>query len=154
MRFIFMLFVVTAVFGQGPLYAAAVKVPPEVKTQVYKSYCIVVAQYLGYVMVGDKVTYHQPPIARYKLLNILKGFDADKELKVIYLLDDSTTHIAPPEWVFKPEMMPGTGSRWILFLTRKDPFGHLYTTYHGPRGRWPASANAIDEVHRALREQQ
>jgi len=115
-------------------YNANAKVlPPPTLEGALNSPCIVIATYQGYTRNGDKKDYYVKTIANYNIENILKGDFPYRSIDVNYSFDNHSMCIAPEDWQFNENLMPKSGSKWILFLegspdnlrTHRGDFGRM-----------------------------
>ncbi|MBF0484899.1 MAG: hypothetical protein HQL16_00130 [Candidatus Omnitrophica bacterium] len=118
------------------------------KEQAFKSQLIAIVEYSGYQLLG-KIDYFSGPVARYKIIRILKGANVSKALDVRYDFTDGSACLPEVGWKFSEDLMPKKGSRWILFLNEDSPMKY-WATYRGPFGRWSADFKNTLEVENAL----
>ncbi len=132
--------------GLLPLFAKPMLAPT--KDQALNVPFIAIAEYIGYKSEG-KVGYFNGPIARYRIIRLLKGDNLPEVLDLRYDFTDGSACLAEAGWKFTEDLMPKKSSRWILFL-EKDAQMKYWTTYRGTFGRWDASSGNIQEVESAL----
>ena len=123
--------------------------PAPTEEEAYRSEFIVIAEYLGYRAQGE-IGYFRPPLARYRVIRVLKGTGLPGILRVHHAFQDGSADLAPAGWRFSEGMMPEQGSRWILFLERSEGPG-IFTTYRGDFGRREATEGNVERVEAALR---
>lgn len=107
---------------------------PTLEEAVKKSNYIVVAEYLGYTK-DAKIYYSHGPLAKYKVIKILKGEEVSGIIQVRYEFNDRSYCLPEKDWRFSDNLMPKKDSQWILFLERKDDDKNTYFTYRGDYGR-------------------
>ena len=140
------------IFVQGllipaPMWASPMFAPT--KEEAFRSPLIVIGEYQGYKPRGE-INYFRGPIARYKVIEVMKGSPMSKILDVRYDFQDGSACLAPEGEKFTKDWMPPVGSRWVLFLN-KDKGEMYFSTYRGDFGRWPATEANIKEVNRAFK---
>jgi len=96
-----------------------------------QSQAIVLAEYLGYT-APRPVEYFQPPLARYRVIKVLKG-QVNPEVQVAYAFHDGSACLAPTDFRFTAGMLPARGSRWVLLL--QSATDGVWSTYRGDFGR-------------------
>lgn len=152
-KFIFLFIVL---FFSTNSIVLAKPMPEPLEEKAYKSQWIVIAQYQGYSanteypgsIDNGKITYFNFPIAKYKVVRLLKGAAVPPIVDVLYAFHDGSPCMADENWKLK-DALPKRGSKWILFLNEFE--GHNYlTTYGGDFGRWPATKKKILEVEKQL----
>ncbi len=131
------------------LYGKPMFVPT--KEEAIQSKWIVIARYAGYKNpTSYKIDYFQGPIAKYKIINILKGDVIGKNINVRYDFQDGSACLPLKGWKFTKDKMPQIKSEWILFLKQKSD-KKIFVTYRGDYGRWKATEENIKEIKEALR---
>ena len=121
------------------------------KDDAYNSPHIVLAEYLDYLPNKEGTAYFAPPIARYKIIRILKGEQVPQTLKLRYDFSDGTACIAPKKWEFNDKFMPEPKSKWLLFLQGKNK-SQIFSSYRGPFGRMKASKQNVTEAEASIRK--
>lgn len=123
-------------------YAKPAMAPSQVEAA--DSTHIVIAQYQSYSK-GSYIDYFTGPIAKYKIVKVLKGNSLDnKTIKVQYDFQDGSGCLPENGWKFTDSLMPAKQSKWILFLEKGDD--GKYYTYRGDYGRWKVNEDNINKV--------
>ncbi len=143
------LFVIVVIFLIGHIKSSWAKpMPAPTKTEAYKSEYIVIGEYIDY-QAKEEINYFQGPIAKFKTIRILKGIDFPGILNIRYDFHDGSACLPLEGWVFSKDIMPKSGSFWILFLNKNKEY-EVFTTYRGDFGRWEATEENIAELEKAL----
>ena len=138
MRYKNSLFVLLVLFPLNNAYAKPMMSPTE--DELCKADAIVEAEYTSYSSPGwfKSIDYFSPPIAHYKKTKQVSGEEVSENFSVFFDFQDGSACLKPPDWKFSGDMMPASGSKWILFL-KKDEDSKTYRTYRGDFGRIPAA---------------
>ena len=133
-----------------PITTYAKPMPSPTKDQAIKSKWIIVGRFTGYQKKrSSKVDYFNGVIASYEVIQILKNRTLPNQIKIHYEFQDGSACITPQKWKFEKDSMPKLGSKWILFLNKRDN-GELFTTYRGDFGRWKATKEEITTLQKRL----
>ena len=120
---------------------------PTLTEAIAQSQWIVVAEYVSYA-ASDEIGYFYGPLAKYKIINVLKGEQLKGNIQIGYEFHNGSACIELENWQFSDELMPKDNSRWILFLKNNEQ--GAYATYRGDYGRWPASSENLQKVKEQL----
>ena len=89
-----------------------------------------------------------PPIARYKPVEYLKGPPICTSLPIRYDFDVDPNQES--NWKLKKSMMPQKGSKWILFIKSAVPCDGAFLTYEGAKGRLKYTEDNFEAVLKVL----
>lgn len=120
------------------------------KEEALKSQYIVIVEYIGYEKQALKeIDYFNGPVARYKVIRILRGENLPEILNVRYDFHDGSACLPQEGWKFTDDTMPQVASQWLLFLNQQGGTSS-FATYRGDYGRWQATKENIKEIEEAL----
>jgi hypothetical protein len=108
---------------------------------------VVIAEYLGYEH-KETISLFDPPVAHFRIIQMLKGPTLPEDLPIQYALTDKPTDVMPVGWTFSEDMMPEKGSQFVLCITSflKD----CAETYNGSYGRFPVDAATLQAVRQQI----
>lgn len=132
---------------------SAEPMPSPTREEAIHSEWIVIGEYVGYTTSSD-ISYFRGPIARYLVLDTLKGDRIAGTIRVRYEFHDGSACLPLEHWRFSDEAMPEQRSRWILFLNGLIEDAQVYTTYRGSYGRWIASEDNKRQLQEFLKSTQ
>lgn len=113
---------------------------------------ITICEYTGFEHEGD-ISFFRPPMAKFHIVEYLKGPPLNKSLPVRYWFDDKVGEEKPKDWKFDPvTMMPKKGSKWIIFIPNAVPVQGMHETYHGRFGRQEATDENMDKILKIIEQ--
>ncbi len=122
---------------------------PTLAESLHASPTVLVADYQQYRKAPGQpnIGYFQGPLARYRVVKVLKGAFSPQTVEIRYDFTDGSACLAEEGWQFTPAMMPAPGSRWILLLAGPaTPATGAYRTTRGTYGRKPWSKALEGEI--------
>lgn len=128
--------------------------PPSIE-EACASKTVVEAQYLSRLRRWNPFspfTFHDGPIAVYRVLRVHRGEVPTEEIRVKFEFHDGSPCQAPEDWEFSDSLMPAKDSRWLLFLEKRAD--GIYRTYRGDYGRMTGNSETDEIVKKCVQEWQ
>jgi hypothetical protein len=115
---------------------------------------IVVADYASYKDPQGKTNediYMEGVLARFKVLDVLKGEALSGDIDINYAFSDGSWCLPDSTFKFDNNLMPQSGSKWILFLKRSY-VDRGWGTRRGDAGRYPYNPENLLKVQQVIKE--
>jgi hypothetical protein len=107
---------------------------PTLEAGVAQADVVALAEYVEWS--SDKaVEYFEPPRAKYKVIQVLKGTLKAETVSVPYEFHDGSACEPDVSFKWDPRIMPAKGSRYFLLLNANPALPGGFMTYRGDFGR-------------------
>lgn len=114
---------------------------------------IAICTYKGYEKDrGGDITYFHPPIAIFRIDEILKGPPHCSHFPLRYDFHDRSGDNAPKDWKFGPDKMPKKDEQFLIFVENFVPLRNAYEAFRGSYGRQPATEENKNAIYKIIEE--
>ena len=108
-----------------------------------------ICSYQGYDP-SDNITFYHPPIAQFRIEQILKGPKLNRAMPVRFEYHDKSGVEPDKDWKFSADKMPKQGSKWLLFTEMAIPTNGAFETYRGSYGRQEATEENLNKIYKVI----
>jgi hypothetical protein len=127
---------------------------PDPVDMALKADSIVVADFVDYKDPKGKTNediYMRGVLAKFKVLEVLKGETLSGDIEVSYSFNNFSWCLPDSTFRFDTNLMPQSGSKWILFLKRSDT-DYGWGTCRGDAGRYEYNPENLLKVQQFIKE--